>query len=122
MRRSSLLILLMLAAASPATAQHAGHEPSAAPIGSSSAAYEKAMMAMHNGMAVDYTGDADVDFVNGMIPHHEGAVEMAKIQLKYGKDPELKRLAKSIIVSQGKEIRYMKKWQAEHKASGHSHH
>jgi len=52
--------------------------------------------------------------VSHMIPHHQGAVDMAEIQLKYGKDPALKRLAKEIISAQHEEIRFMKAWQAKH--------
>ena len=76
----------------------------------STKAYEAAMEKMHHGMMVEYTGDADYDFVKGMIPHHQGAVDMAEIVLKYGDDPEVKRLARSIIIAQKKEILYMRKW------------
>ena len=63
-------------------------------------------------MAVPYTGDADKDFVAHMIPHHEGAVSMAEVLLKHGKDPELRKMAREIIKAQDKEIAFMKKWQA----------
>src|ERR1700710_1969602 len=60
---------------------------------------------MMSGMSgVEYTGDADHDFVAHMIPHHEGAVAMAKTELKYGKDVKLRNLAKEIIASQDKEV------------------
>ena len=49
-----------------------------------------------------------------MIPHHKGAVSMAEVELKYGKDPDMKRLAKNIIKAQNDEIAYMKKWQTKH--------
>jgi uncharacterized protein (DUF305 family) len=61
-----------------------------------------------------YTGDADKDFVAHMIPHHQGAVAMAQVELKYGKDPELKRLARNIIKAQHEEIAFMQRWQAKH--------
>lgn len=61
-----------------------------------------------------YTGDADKDFVAHMIPHHQGAVDMAQAELKYGKDPELKRLARNIIKAQHDEIAFMQRWQAKH--------
>jgi uncharacterized protein (DUF305 family) len=64
--------------------------------------------------APPYTGDADRDFVAHMIPHHQGAIDMAEIELKYGKDPGLKRLAKSIVAAQHNEIEYMRKWEAQH--------
>ena len=48
-----------------------------------------------------------------MIPHHQGAIDMAKVELKYGKDPELKKLAQDIIDAQEKEISFMKDWRGE---------
>ena len=65
-------------------------------------------------MSITYTGDADKDFVAGMIPHHQGAVDMAKVELQYGKDPQLKKLARDIIKSQDEQIAFMKSWQAKH--------
>jgi len=67
------------------------------------------MQMMHN-MHVPYTGNADVDFRTHMIPHHQGAVEMAKIALKHAKDPETKRMAQKIIDDQEKEITEMQDW------------
>ena len=80
----------------------------------STKAYKASMMTMHHGMDISYTGDADVDFVNGMIPHHQGAVAMANIELKYGKDPELRKLATDIIAAQDKEIAFMEAWRKKH--------
>lgn len=54
--------------------------------------------------------DADIAFAAGMIPHHQGAVKMAEIELKYGKDPELRQLAKNIIQAQEEEIKFMQQW------------
>jgi uncharacterized protein (DUF305 family) len=78
--------------------------------GLSSMAFAKANAAMHTGMDIEYSGNADVDFAKGMIPHHQGAVEMAKIQLEYGKDPELRKLAEDIIKAQETEIAFMNEW------------
>lgn len=69
---------------------------------------------MHGGMMIDFTGNTDVDFVKGMIPHHQGAVDMAQTQLKYGKDPEIKKFAEEIIKAQTAEIKFMNEWLAKH--------
>ncbi len=62
---------------------------------------------MHAGMQVPFTGDADRDFAQMMIPHHQGAIDMALVELRYGKDQRLKRLAQEIIVAQQQEIAVM---------------
>ncbi len=59
-------------------------------------------------MAAPMTGDPDHDFASMMIPHHQGAVDMAKVELIYGKDPVLRRLAQEIIVTQEQEIEVMR--------------
>jgi uncharacterized protein (DUF305 family) len=69
---------------------------------------------MMHGMMKPMSGDADRDFVAGMIPHHQGAVDMAKIELQYGKDAEMRRLATAIVNSQEKQIGQMEAWQARH--------
>ena len=71
----------------------------------------KMMEAMH---AVKITGDADKDFVAMMIPHHQGAIDMAKVELQFGKDPEIRALAEAIVKAQEQEIAEMKAWQAAH--------
>jgi uncharacterized protein (DUF305 family) len=85
------------------------------PAGPSTQAFKESdEKMMKDMMAPAYTGDADQDFVAHMIPHHAGAVSMAEVELRYGKDPEMKRLAREIIKAQKKEIAYMKKWQEKH--------
>lgn len=79
----------------------------------STEAYKQSAEKMHSDMNQEYTGDADKDFAIGMIPHHQGAIDMAKIVLKYGKDPELKKLAEDIIAAQEKEIKFLKDWIAK---------
>ena len=79
-----------------------------------SQAFNAAMVKMDQGMDIAYTGDADKDFVAGMIPHHQGAIDMANVELKYGKDPELRKLAGEIVSAQEKEIALMQEWQARH--------
>jgi hypothetical protein len=63
---------------------------------------------MHARMAIAPTGDVDRDFARMMIPHHQGAIDMALVQLKYGRDERLRRLAQAIVVEQGQEIAYMR--------------
>lgn len=75
--------------------------------------FKASMDKMHNDMMMTYSGDPDVDFIKGMMPHHQGAIEMAKIELKYGKDPEAKKLAEDIIKAQETEIAFMKGWLAK---------
>lgn len=93
-----------------------GHSAMAAPKGDqgpSSKAFAEANARMHAGMDLEFSGDADVDFVKGMIAHHQGAVEMAQIVLKYGKDEELRTLATQIIAAQEPEIKFMQEWLAK---------
>lgn len=95
--------------------------------------FAKANEKMHKDMMVAPTGNVDVDFVRGMIPHHQGAVDMAEILLKQGNDPALKTLAREIIAAQQEEIDFMKSWLEKHAPEaalapaepvhdGHAHH
>ena len=69
------------------------------------------MEKMHQAMAsVESSGDGDVDFVRLMLPHHQAAIDMAKTQLIYGKDPQMRRLAQAIITDQQSEIALMQLW------------
>jgi uncharacterized protein (DUF305 family) len=106
---------------SSALAQHAGHgshsgHSTAKPAATDSAAtkaYRAANDKMHKDMDIAFTGDADADFARGMIPHHQGAVDMAKIVLQYGKDPEIRKLAEDVVRSQETEIKFMREWLAK---------
>ena len=75
----------------------------------------KMMRDMH---APGYSGVADVDFLAMMIPHHEGAVEMARLELIHGRDPVTRRLAEEIIASQQVEIEGMQRRLARLRADG----
>lgn len=81
--------------------------------GPSSKAFAAANAKMHEGMDITFTGNTDADFVRGMIAHHQGAIDMAKIELEYGKDARLRKLAEDIISAQEAEIRMMKEWLAK---------
>jgi uncharacterized protein (DUF305 family) len=81
----------------------------------SASAFAEAMTTMHQAMAaVVPTGDLDVDFVRGMIPHHQGAIDMAKVVLEKGADPQIKALATGIIKAQEDEIKMMQEWLKAH--------
>ena len=80
-------------------------------------AYAEKMPSSHsNMMMVDniYGQNADINFVKGMIDHHKGAVKMSEQELKYGKDPQIRQLALSIIKAQNQEIQMMEKWLKNH--------
>ena len=69
---------------------------------------DAAMMKMMVDMDVDPTGDVDADFVATMIPHHQGAIDMARAQLRYGANEQVRRIAQEIIVTQQDEIAAMR--------------
>jgi len=70
---------------------------------------------MHMAMAaIVQSGNTDADFVGLMIPHHQGAIDMAKVQLLHGKDPQMRRLAQEIITDQQLEIELMQRWLKAH--------
>ena len=99
----SLGVILALAVAGPAQHQHreaGGSNGFRTMIGD-------AVARMHAEMIVPFSGDADRDFARMMIPHHQGAIDMAIAELHYGKDKRLKRLAQEIIVEQQQEIAVM---------------
>jgi uncharacterized protein (DUF305 family) len=102
----SLLRLAVVVALPSACAPHAS-STAAPPNDSFSASMHDAMARMDQGMAAGCTGDPDHDFAAMMIPHHQGAVDMALVELRFGHDERLRRLAQGIIVEQRQEIAVM---------------
>ena len=103
--KTLLAAAVMIAAPYAAFANHAT---------SAEEAFKEANNTMMHDMMKPMTGDPDKDFAMMMLPHHQGAIDMAKVELKYGMDPTLRALAEEIIEAQEKEIKDLKEWIAAH--------
>jgi uncharacterized protein (DUF305 family) len=103
------LMALATAAAALALAPHSAssHDRPGRAGGGFQATIGEAVARMHSAMHLPFSGDVDRDFARMMIPHHQGAIDMAIAELRYGKDERLRRLAQEIIVEQQQEIAVM---------------
>ena len=105
------LVYTQLPSGGPDSMQGMNHStPATADAPASTKAYEAAMATMMKNMMVPLTGKPEIDFMQSMIPHHQGAIDMAKAVLQYGKDTEVKTLAENVIKAQEGEIAFMKNW------------
>ena len=108
---ATLLACPLTGALAETTDPHAGHgAPATAQSAPSTAAFMAANDKMHTDMAIEYTGDADIDFVRGMIAHHQGAVDAARVVLEFGADPAVRAFAEGVIAAQEAEIAWMNEW------------
>jgi uncharacterized protein (DUF305 family) len=110
---------LLIGWGAPAVAQtHQGHDAAKTSAVETAAtkAYREANSKMHSGMDIRYSNDADADFIRGMIPHHQGAIDMAKVVLEHGKDEQTRKWATDIIREQQREIAEMQEWLKSRKA------
>jgi len=112
------LMLLSIAGIAGAQQGHHGQHGNAPPTTAatetpSTKAFRAVNDKMHANMDLKFSGNADVDFLRGMIPHHQGAIDMAKVVLEHGKDARVRKLAHEIIRAQEAEIAEMQKWLKE---------
>jgi uncharacterized protein (DUF305 family) len=108
----AVAVLLVGPSAAQTTYKHVNPPQEATAAGAEDQSFHRAMAEamdrMTKDMAIPHTGDPDRDFAAMMIPHHQGAIDMAKVQLQFGRDPILRRLAQAIIVEQQQEIDLMR--------------
>ncbi|MDP2310896.1 MAG: DUF305 domain-containing protein [Pseudomonadota bacterium] len=111
----ALLIAASPGTGQPGTGQTGTPQPGTTVMSPAALGYKQGMETMHAAMMKPMTGNADQDFAQMMIAHHQGAIDMARVEIQYGADPALKERAQTIIDEQGKEIDELKQWQKEHK-------
>ena len=106
---AAVLLLISVSQAQPPH-EHEISPPEGTPSAESfTSSMMQAMERMHKDMNIIPTGDPDRDFAAMMIPHHQGAIDMAKVELQFGRNPVLRRLAQGIIVEQSQEIEVMQR-------------
>jgi len=112
-----VLLILVCSIASPAR-QGLPSSKKEQTEGAAGLEMEQAMEKMHAEMAsIKPSGDDDADFVRLMLPHHQAALDMAKVELTHGKDPQMRRLAQEIVTDQQSEIELMQLWLKRHESS-----
>lgn len=99
-----LIVAILVSVRLPGLAQDRPDRP----LGDFTTSMSNAMAQMNHGMMAAPSGDPDRDFAAMMIPHHQGAIDMAEVELRFGHDTVLRRLAQAIIVEQGQEIEVMR--------------
>ena len=102
-KAAALVLVAGLSMADPVVAQQAASSPA-------TKGYTDAMSKMQTNMPKVHKGDPDTDFARMMIPHHQGAVDMAKVEIQYGKDPDLRKMAEKMVKDQEKEIGDLQNW------------
>jgi uncharacterized protein (DUF305 family) len=111
---AGLITLPSLALAQGTHGGHSGHSMPAqtaqTPEAPSTQGYRQANETMHRNMDIAFSGDSDVDFVRSMIPHHQGAIDMAKVALQHTKDEQIRKWATDMIREQEREIAEMQAW------------
>lgn len=113
--RFVILLILSYAAATPTLQEENHSQADRAKPGPAWPELMSSMETMHVAMAsVESSDNSDADFVRLMLPHHQAAIDMARTQLTYGKDPQMLRLAQEIITDQQSEIQLMQLWLAQH--------
>jgi uncharacterized protein (DUF305 family) len=117
-----IIVLATMIAALPSLAlaqgaSHGGHSGHSTPAQATQTpetpatkGYREANAKMHRDMDIKYSGDAGIDFVRGMIPHHQGAIDMAKVALQNAKDEQIRKWATDVIREQEREIAEMQAW------------
>jgi len=116
-RLTAPLALSIVLAAAPAMAQQSQGMQHDMPNTPASRAYMQSMETMNKAMmSQPMTGDADHDFASMMRAHHQAAVDMAKVEIQYGKNPEMKKMAEKVVADQSKEIKQLDTWLGRHPA------
>jgi uncharacterized protein (DUF305 family) len=90
------------------------HEPDEHADNEAVQAYREINRRMHEDMSIEFTGNPDADFARGMIPHHQGAIDMANVVLTHGEDEAIRDLAREVIEAQEEEIAFLRDWLAQH--------